>query len=111
MSQSDNSTGPSGTPLSTSFYVQGRLIERRGSAVIRDETRHADTDSRGEALRIAQMLVGDGFTVWIWAVDARSVPARWKLVARIDPPEYATDRHRERTAGQGGARNLDVGAA
>lgn len=111
MSHSDNSNGPAGTPLSTSFYVQGRLIEHRGSAVIRDETRHADTDSRGEALRIARALVSDGFTVWIWAVDAHSVRAHWKLVARIDPPERATDRHRERTAEHGGAGNAEAGAA
>jgi hypothetical protein len=68
------------------FHVQGRLVRRRGSQVIHDETRRADTESRDEALQVAAVLCGDGFTVWVWAVDTRSVPADWQLVERVEPP-------------------------
>jgi len=35
------------------------------------------------------VLRGDGFTVWVWAVDARSAPAAWDLVERTEPPRRA----------------------
>lgn len=71
--------------MNTSFHVQGRRIERRGPVMVRDETRRVDAASRDEAFRIAQVLGGDGFTVWVWIVDARCAPAEWNLVDRIDP--------------------------
>jgi len=71
------------------FHVQGRLIERRGPQVVRDETRLVDADSRDEAFRVATVLCREGFTVWVWAVDTRSVPADWELVDRIEPPSRA----------------------
>ncbi|MFC4951065.1 hypothetical protein [Pseudonocardia sp. GCM10023141] len=74
------------------FHVQSRLVEHRGRVVVRDETRHADAHSRDEAGRIAQVLGGEGFTVWIWALDTRSVPAGWTLLDRIDPPREALNR-------------------
>ena len=77
--------------MSGAFHVQGRLIERRGSAVVRDETRHADADSRDEAFRIAAVLHGDGFTVWVWAVDPSTTPATWDLVERREQPRPAGD--------------------
>lgn len=72
------------------FHVQGRLIERRGPEVLRDETRRVDADCRDEALRVAAVLRGDGFTVWVWVVDTDTAPANWKLVERLDPPRRAT---------------------
>lgn len=84
--------------MSASFRVQGRLIKRRGPVVVRDETRRLDADSRDEALRVAKVLSGDGFTVWVWAVDTRSAPAEWDLVDRIHPPRHATDQHWTRGA-------------
>lgn len=71
--------------MSTSFFVQGRLIERCGPVVTRDETRRMDADSRDEAFRIAQVLSGDGFTVWVWAVEKQSMPAKWDLIDRVQP--------------------------
>jgi hypothetical protein len=79
--------------------------------VVRDETCRTDTDSRDEAFRIAQVLVSDGFTVWIWAVDARSVPAQWTLVERIGPSRRATDRQRARAGRQSAAERAEVAAA
>jgi hypothetical protein len=78
--------------MSSAFHVQGRLIERRGSAVVRDEARHLDADSRDEAFRIAAVLHGDGFTVWVWAVDPSTTLATWELLERMEQPRPATDR-------------------
>lgn len=75
--------------MSGAFHVQGRLIERRGSVVVRDETRRLDADSRGEAFRIAAVLRSDGFTVWVWAVDPSTTPAVWDLVERMEQPRPA----------------------
>ena len=71
------------------FHVQGRLIGRRGSQVVRDETRRADAECRDEAFRVAAAMCGEGFTVWVWAVDTRWVPADWELVEHIEPPHRA----------------------
>jgi hypothetical protein len=76
------------------FHVQGRLIERRGSVVVRDETRRLDADCRDEAFRIAAVLRCDGFTVWVWAVDPSATPCTWDLVERMEQPRPATDRQR-----------------
>jgi hypothetical protein len=87
--------------MGTPFHVQGRLIERHGPVIVRDETRRVDAESRDEALRIAQVLGSDGFTVWVWAVDSRSAPAEWNLVDRIDPPRPTA--HQPRRAARRGA--------
>lgn len=95
--------------MSSRFHVQGRVIEWRGPVVVRDETRRADADSRDEAYRIAEVLRGGGFTVWIWAVDSRTVPAALDLVERLSPTFRAEPA--PRTSGR--ARNAvrDVTAA
>jgi hypothetical protein len=80
--------------MNGAFHVQGRLIERHGSAVVRDEARHVDTDSRDEAFRIAAMLHADGFTAWVWAVDPRTTPTTWDLLERMEHPRPARDRRR-----------------
>lgn len=74
------------------FHLQGRLIERHGPVVVRDEARRVDTDSRDEASRMAAALVGEGFTVWVWAVGARAAPGAWELVERLDPPRCPADQ-------------------
>lgn len=92
------------------FHVQGRLIERRGPVVVHDETRRVDTDSRDEAFRIAAVLRGDGFTVWVWAVDPNTTPAAWDLVERIDPPRPAPDRKHTPGVRRGTAQRARAGA-
>ena len=95
------------------FHVQGRLIERRGSQVMRDETRRADAESRDEALRVAAVLAEEGFTVWVWAVDTHTVPANWKLVEHIEPPRRATaaPTRAAQALRRGTARRSRAGAA
>jgi|GEM_PF-1358047 len=80
--------------MNGAFHVQGRLIEWRGPVVVRDEARHVDADSRDEAFRIAAVLRGDGFTVWVWAVDPSTTPATWDLVERMEQPRPARDQRR-----------------
>jgi hypothetical protein len=92
------------------FHVQGRLIERRGLVVVRDETRRVDAESRDEAFRIAAALRGDGFTVWVWAVDPSTTPAGWELVERFEPPRNATDPQQTPDVRRGGALRARVGA-
>lgn len=83
------------------FRVQGRLIERRGRVVVRDETRQVDAGCREEAFRAAALLREEGFTTWVWAVDTRSVPVVWDLVERTEPPRPAAPGA---ARGQQGAR-------
>ncbi len=54
------------------FEIQGRLIERRDGVRIRDEVRRASAQSHEEAVRLAIALRADGFTVWIYRVEAGS---------------------------------------
>jgi hypothetical protein len=82
--------------MSAPFHVQGRLIERRGALIVRDETRLEDVGSRDEAFRIARMLTGEGFTVWVWAIDDGAA-AEWKLLDRIEPPPSSAERRRPAT--------------
>lgn len=77
--------------MNGAFHVQGRLVERHGSVVVRDEARRVDAASRDEAFRTAALLRGDGFTVWVWAVDPSTTPATWDLVERMEQPRPAED--------------------
>ncbi|MGH3564902.1 MAG: hypothetical protein ACRDRH_02475 [Pseudonocardia sp.] len=97
--------------MNDAFHVQGRLIERRGPVVVRDETRRIDADSHDEAFRIAAVLRGDGFTVWVWAVDSSTMPAAWDLVERIEPPHHDTDRQQTQDVRRGAAQRARAGAA
>ncbi len=54
------------------YEIQGRVIERAGGAVIRDEVRLSTCDSNEEAVRTARAFVADGFTTWIFLVEPGS---------------------------------------
>lgn len=52
------------------FEVQARLIERRAGIRVRDEVRLARSDTQDDAVQSAHSLVAEGFTVWIYQVQA-----------------------------------------
>lgn len=58
--------------MTVHFEVQARLIEHRDGVRVRDEVRLTRADTRDDALQRARSLVADGFTVWVYRVQAGS---------------------------------------
>lgn len=52
--------------MNVRYTIQGRVIERNGRQIIRDEVRIDESDSYSGAVRSAENLAGEGFTVWIF---------------------------------------------
>lgn len=67
------------------YEIQGRLLERSDGRVIRDEVRHASSDSIEEAKRQAQTFTKAGFTVWIFEVRPGGLSPQYELLQRIRP--------------------------
>lgn len=76
--------------MTARYQIQARLLERQGSMIVRDEVRLDASEHHDCAMRTAQSLVGDGFTVWIFIVEpaAGSQPS-YQLVDTLRPGRRA----------------------
>jgi hypothetical protein len=77
------------------FAIQGRLIERRNGVRVRDDVRLARADTHDDATRVADTFSADGFTVWIYRVEAGSTTQ--PVYRSVDVLEPAPSAGRPRT--------------
>jgi len=68
-----------------SYQIQGRILEWSTGRVVRDEVRHASSDSIEMAKRQAQAFTDAGFTAWIFEVRTGSLSPQYTLLQRIRP--------------------------
>lgn len=68
------------------YEVQGRVIERIGDVIVRDEVRLSTSDTHAAATRTAKAFVADGFTIWIFVVHrGLGSSATYRLVDMQSP--------------------------
>lgn len=85
------------------FEIQGRLIEHRDGVRVRDDVRLARADTRDDAVRLADALRADGFTVWVYRVEPGcGTQPVYRTVDVLEPdpsPGPTADRTPARPAG------------
>lgn len=73
------------------YEIQGRVVERRGRVILRDEARREGRDSLDAARQVAATYLADGLVTWIflvrWEPD-RSTPT-YTLVSCSRPSDVS----------------------
>ncbi len=76
------------------YEIQGRVVERRGREILRDEARRAERDSLDAAKDVAATFLADGLTTWIFEVrwePGRTTPT-YTMVDRLRPTQTGSSR-------------------
>jgi hypothetical protein len=87
------------------YEIQARRLARRDGVVVHDESRLARADTLDDAVHAANAWVAEGFTVWIYRVEAgNGVRPIYHSVQRLQPvsPTAPNSRRRTRTDGRTG---------
>ncbi len=69
------------------YEIQGRIVERHGGVIVRDEARRAGRDSLAAAREVAATFLADGLVTWIFEVrrePGRTAPS-YTMVDRTWP--------------------------
>ncbi|MGH3566294.1 MAG: hypothetical protein ACRDRH_09725 [Pseudonocardia sp.] len=86
------------------YEIQARLLRRRDGVLMRDESRLGHADTLEQAMRTANTWVAEGFTVWIYRVEAGTgVRPVYRSVRTLTPTPPAS-RDGARGSGGGGSR-------
>lgn len=71
------------------YEVQGRrrVAGDPGGGRAREEVRLATAEDRADAVRAAVSMAAEGFTAWVFLVDARAGRRTYSLVEKLSPAD------------------------
>lgn len=93
--------------MTKKYEIQGRILERAGRKVVRDEVRLAVAETLDDAVRSAQAFVADGFTAWIFAVEpgSQTTPV-YRLLDTLRPAPSQPSPRQTAAAFRAGLRSV-----